>query len=369
MLLNELHRKVGRRRSVFVIVTVAFITLFVVSHSSPQLYRGAMSDLPYDSIRPVADEDQLHFVIVAPKGRFIETTTCGGCTVLLELGAELESLGHSVDLHLQAHGPDCQEVRSHSVVIYPEVVDWTCKQSAALHVRWILAPIGVHTAKSITSLWGINDWVLNYDNTAPGIPGGVPDSNILMVLHNPSRFDEFDEYDADSSQDRQASCFTYRKAEKFHNMTAVLKLHPDDAIQVDGTVQAAVEIFKRCKHFYSYDPYTYLNFIASWFGCIPIVHPIDGLSKKDWLHSTSFGPYLRQTNSSTLIDIVAYGVSDAEVVRAGQVSSISKAEFYKIREWGKGTVRRFCADVSVYMRGGSNFNMRKLVREYYPDGW
>lgn len=316
-----------------------------------------------------AFQSKLHFVIVAPHFRFMDATHCGGCTVLLDLGSELDALGHKVSIHLSSVGPNCIAAKPNSVIIYPEVVAWTCEQEAMLHVRWILAPIGIHAPKSITKQWAPDNWVVQIDNNELGIPTKIPDSNILHVLHNPTRFDEFETVVDFQKTQNNVSCFTYRKAARFHNMTKVVTLHPPDAVELPQRTEEVVELLKRCTTLYSYDPYTFLNHLAAWFGCVTVLHPLEGVSKHEWSSSTGIGAYVRYSGSTVIFDAVAYGPSEHEITEAKLALPKVKDEFYKVREWGKQTVVRFCEDVYSYMQNRSDLRMRKLVRDYYPDGW
>ena len=139
----------------------------------------------------------------------------GGAVVLEELVYQLRENGHEASLlhadsveafwfvpqraphHVRCGGnkPDMK----HAVIIYPEVLPLLCKD-ALIHVRWVLAPMGVHAEKDTTTHWGQDDMVFHFN----GFGGpfyhhvgkisaiSVPPSNALQVLRDPRAGDGFD---------------------------------------------------------------------------------------------------------------------------------------------------------------------------------
>jgi len=324
------------------------------------------------SLTTAVNASRLHFVVIAPSFSFSETLGCGGCTVLLQLREELLGLGHEVDLHSMYVPHNCTNIRANeSIVVYPEVVSWTCSGDPLLHVRWMLAPAGTNMPHSTTDSWGQSDWVYNYGTYAPGINKSVPHENILMVIRNPYDGDDFDELAKRQPKvDEREWCFTKRKMAKFHDPNLVIDIHPKEAAELPGDVNSAAELFRHTKYFVSYDPYTMLTFIAPWLGCISIVYPMAGTSKVQWFESTAWGPYFRDTGRTIIMDSIAYGSATDEIERAKSNLHLSREEFMNVKSWGTSTVKRICDDVHAYMAGKPDEIVgRQPVSYFYPTGW
>ena len=146
-------------------------------------------------------------------------------------------------------------------------------------------------------------------------------------------------------------------------------MHDTDADELPEDIRGAVQYFLSHKVFVSYDPYTYLAYVASWLGCLPIIHPIAHLTKLEWILSTAFGPYIRETGRYDLMNSVAYGNSSEELDLARKSLLVSRQEFFKVKEWGRSTVQRFIDDVKVNVTRNGQYRGRLLVKDYYPTGW
>ena len=113
----------------------------------------------------------------------------------------------------------------------------------------------------------------------------------------------------------------------------------------------------------------YLSFAAAMLGCVPIVHPLGNMTKFEWILSTAWGPYIRESNRTVIMDGVAYGNLTTEVNRARENLPFMREEFFRVKIWGKGTVERFVRDVMKHIDGTEQYEGRKLVSEFYPKGW
>lgn len=104
-------------------------------------------------------------------------------------------------------------------------------------------------------------------------------------------------------------CYTMRKHE-IHK-TPIINIHPENSLEIlQYTSQSSVvEIFNKYTYFISYDPLTFLSVIAALCGCISIVYPIDGISKKEWVKMTAVNEYLEYNNLDYFYG-VAYGMED-----------------------------------------------------------
>jgi hypothetical protein len=229
--------------------------------------------------------------------------------------------------------------------------------------------MGAIFSHRVTESWPENDWVYNYGTYAPGTAIPVPDSNLLMVTRNPAEGDIFDPLMYSKQARRNGTCFTFRKIDKFHAAEHVLQLHAPEDTPLAQNIEDAAKQFTTHEYFISYDPYTYLSFAAAMLGCVPIVHPLGNISKPEWILSTAWGPYFRETNRSVIMDGVAYGNSTSEITRARANLPLMRKELFRIKAWGKGTVKRFVGDVLEHISGTEQYQGRKLVSDYYPVGW
>ena len=314
-----------------------------------------------------------YFKVITATDRVEEGLACGGCTILFELADELMRAGFNVETlslgRLERTDWDCNLTNNYTVVIFPEGPANSCKISPRITVRWLLAPIGSISGPEVTTAWHQFDWVYSYGIYAPGAAISVPDSNLLMILRNPAPGDIFRIVAHPSVTRSDKTCYSFRKRHLFHSEKSLMTLHDAAASALPEDIDGAVQHFLSHKFFVSYDPYTYLNFIASWLGCIPIVHPLRNMTKMEWILSGSFGPYVRETGGEGLMNIVAYGNTSEQVRLAQESLETSREELFKVKEWGKLTVQRFVRDVFVNITGQGNYESRLLVKDYFPTGW
>jgi hypothetical protein len=144
-------------------------------------------------------------------------------------------------------------------------------------------------------------------------------------------------------QPRNGSCFTVRKAYKFHKN--LVFIHPPDSKQIiDIPHKELVTIFNTYQYFYCYDPYTYLAFMAAACGCIPIVIPIEGVNKVSWLKSLFCANYMEEKNLTNM-DGIAYGVDDIEYARGTLDNARNQQD--DIINYGLDTVKNFVRDMET----------------------
>lgn len=96
--------------------------------------------------------------------------------------------------------------------------------------------------------------------------------------------------------ERHGSCYAIRKGKDrkiVHDLA-------DSACIDNLSHQEVSSLFNSKKFFYSYDPYTMYTTYAAVCGCIPIVIPVEGLSKEEWV------PMDRRFG-------IAYGAEEGEI--------------------------------------------------------
>ena len=343
------------------------------TRSVEETQEAILSPLVTAPTEVMSSESDIHFRVLTAGDRIEDTLSCGGCTALHQLAIELRLLGHQVKTlswtDMEKTGWDCDVQHENTAVVFSEGLTQSCKTRPRVTVRWILAPLGAIFPHQVTESWPERDWVYNYGTYAPGTALPVPDSNLLMVTRNPIEGDIFDPLAYSIQAQRKGTCFTFRKLDKFHSAENVLHLHEPGDTPLAEMIENAAEQFTTHEYFVSYDPYTYLSFAAAMLGCVPIVHPLGNMTKFEWILSTAWGPYIRESNRTVIMDGVAYGNSTTEVSRARENLPFMREEFFRVKIWGKGTVKRFVRDVMEHVEGTEQYEGRKLVSEFYPKGW
>lgn len=176
------------------------------------------------------------------------------------------------------------------IIIYPEIERNNPFQAKNV-VRYILS--SSHLVEidegSHSSTWGENDFWLYFHDL---FYDEVKEKNVLHVID--SKVDIF--YNKNLKRDYD-SCFTYRKS------SPVKLYHDPSSIKIDfsTTDTELVEIFNRCKRFYSYDTKTYLNVLASLCGCESIIIPQEEHTQEEIIN-----------NQPTFKYGIAYGLDNLE---------------------------------------------------------
>ena len=189
-----------------------------------------------------------------------------------------------------------------SVVIYCEGIQGN-PMNAKYVVRWMLSPLGKNVSVEFLNNWGKNELVY-YFNPEPRFEKekiGV----IYKILSCPYVNPNIVNYNKDN---RNNACFAYRKTNYYKT---IKKIHNDDDFELtrNHTQEDYIDIFNRHKYFILYDPLSFLMTISTMCGCIAIVHPVEGLTKLEWLHTTFYSFYLEHKKLDNIYGI-AYGIED-----------------------------------------------------------
>jgi len=246
----------------------------------------------------------------------------GGTVCQYELARTLKSLGQNVKIYILSkihiqnsifndfYTDSTTDFKpSNTVVIYCEGIIGN-PLNAKYIVRWMLSELGQNVPYDNLNSWDKNELVY-YFNSEPKFEknpekiGSVyklltciyMDPNIKQINFNP----------------RSGACFTLRKAFKIHK-SAIKRLHTEDSFEItcQHTLQECINIFNTAKYFVSYDPLTFYTIIAALCGCISVVHPINGVSKEEWLTRTCVREYMKHTGKTQLYG-VAYGTDADEI--------------------------------------------------------
>jgi hypothetical protein len=145
---------------------------------------------------------------------------------------------------------------------------------------------------------------------------------------------------------RNGYCHSFRKSYYHENIT---NIHPDDSFEIkrNHTQINYIEYFNKYKYFISYDPLTFLNIIASLCGCISIVYPIEGVTKKEWLQMGAFSEYLKEKGNYNLNGI-AYGNSAEELKFAESTIHLVKDQWDDIKNYEHKLIENFINDINNF---------------------
>jgi len=158
------------------------------------------------------------------------------------------------------------------IVIYPEIQPGN-PAGVKNVVRYILNRYHLPEYDNYMASWEDSDFWLYHDDLWYD---GLRDKNILTVRETKLNYFK----NLNLERDTEA-CFTYRK--KHHEISNLNIIHPPDAIEIPFTIsdEELLQIFNKCKRFYSYDLETYLNVIAVACGCESIIVPYKDVTKEE----------------------------------------------------------------------------------------
>lgn len=360
--MNFLLRKHSQRhKCVFLLAMFSILSTLFLLHSYGRLNKHLaagflnFSEPPYDPV-PENFADSLHFVIFVVTGP--PPLDCGGCTVLWELYYTLKAQNYSASTSMNDIVPNRTIVG-----IYPEVT-WNSYSGVDIHVRWILAGVGINVNADVTKSWNPEDLVFNY---AINTGVDVPISNLLQVVNTPTKGDETDiSEELFYSKERSGIAWMMRKGPRYHeNITYIHNVEGYNVTQLDG--KPSIPGLRQYEYFIAYDPYTYWSWFAAMQGTLSIVYPIANVSKRDWALSTFPGSYLLAQNIYE-VPGVAYGWTKNEVEYARNTMHKVRPFFVDLRTWGaEVTVPRFVRDCYRYSIGKTDvFEGALIKKDVYP---
>jgi hypothetical protein len=255
-------------------------------------------------------ETQKQIVIIAPDFNY----NSGGIVCLHYLAHTLSKYGNDIYLYPKqiCLNPFINKFYNKTsvddtiIVLYPETYEGNILNAKRV-IRWILAPIGVVAKAEIVKTWNNNDLVY-YFNEEPRMNDnpekkGVIYKMLSTIFLNPLTKNTNIGF-------REEYCFTIRK---IHYYKSITYIHPTNAFRIMNYHDQikCIDIFNNYKYFVCYDPLCFLMIIAAICGCIPIVYPIEGVSKNEWIQMLAVSEYCKEHNVDNLYGI-AYGLEDLE---------------------------------------------------------
>ena len=286
-------------------------------------------------------------VIYAPGFQY----NSGGCLGLYNLAKNIKKQGIDCKVFNYSNGRQksnlifndyarIEDIKDNTVVIYPEVIFGNPLQARNV-VRLILCELGIHLAADTYSTWNQDDLIYHWSTY--NSEKSVKNTNLLYCIHIDPAIKNYQE------NNREGYCYIIRKGYKFHQPLEFV--HPPDALFLEDNLsqKELVKAFNKKKYLISYDPYSFINFIAALCGCIPIIVPMKGISKEKWLESLSLSIFLREQGESELKGI-AYGIEEVEYA-AKTLHEARNQQNLRI-EHGEQTVLRFVNDLHYLFSDG-----------------
>ena len=279
---------------------------------------------------------------------------CGGIMVLHYIGQLLKNKNINVKMYAE-RGPNevfsdfTTNVDSENIItIYPEVITGNPLNSKYV-IRWILAEVGKNIEYNVIHSWNHSDLVYYYLSEKKIIDSPEKIDSIYKFLSTiylkPKTFVNY-------HQERNGYCHIFKKAYSFHK-NGIQTFHPPDSVELTNfdNYTELVDFFNRFKYFICYDPACFLVFLAGLCGCIPILHPVDGISKEQWFTGqgdtySAFYEYYKNNEYSNYPGI-AYGIED--VPHAESTIHLLPEELNKqIKYINNRSIDRFIVDIQNF---------------------
>lgn len=268
--------------------------------------------------------------------------SCGGIVVMHYLAKVINDYNHAnfyaklfVCNNLQYDSifcndfADINEINDNTIVIYPEIVNGNPLNCKTV-VRWILLELGIEMPIDHFKNWEEKDLIYHWE------PKNKLNSKIL-------RYHWINPIFMNKNLVRSKTCYLIKKGRLVHNI--IKNIHPIDSINLDNlNLEEIVNIFNESIYFYCYDPKTMYIIFSIFCGCIPVIYPIENISKIEYLEQSIF------KKDDILYDKgIAYGNSLDELNYAIQTLSQSKDELMALLESDKITVNNFLDNLILYL--------------------
>jgi hypothetical protein len=286
-----------------------FFSCIIEGIEKKRCYMENGEDLYIDFTKIKDFDPQKKIVIYTPGFEY----NTGGIVCLHYLGQLLSKYGYNVFIRAEKDisNPLINKfynnniVDDDTIVIYPEIYEGNILNAKNV-IRWILGPIRVEK-KEIVKTWNKQDLVY-YFNEEPKITANPDKKGSIYKMLSPIFLNPLTKNK--NSGFREENCYTIRKTYFYKNITYI---HPSNAFEITHQHDqiACIDIFNNYKFFVCYDPLCFLIVIAAICGCIPIVYPIEGVSKKEWINTLAVADYCKEKGIDNVYGI-AYGQEDIE---------------------------------------------------------
>lgn len=214
------------------------------------------------------------------------------------------------------------------VAIYPEIINGNPLNKQKV-VRWFLHHPGYHTG---SIKYGINEFYISYKSFGRGeeFTNSHFSKNELTITHFFN--DVYNTESAVADEHRTGSAYCMRKGVG-RKIVHDLK----DSILIDGmSHQEIALIFKRTKYFYCYDQYTAYFWFSIMCGCIPVVIPLNDVSKTEWY-----------PNEEDRLGI-AYGIQDIDYAVKTRLLALNK--FAQLERENINNINTFVDELKFFLK-------------------
>jgi hypothetical protein len=222
-----------------------------------------------------------------------------------------------------------------TIVIYCEGIKGN-PLNAKYVVRWMLSKLGQNVPLNYYNYWGPNELVYFFNSEKEFLDSNTQVKMLTLFYINPNI--------RNLNLERKGTCHSFRK--KFiHNNVTILHKPASFEITREHTQNDYIEIFNKYKQFLCYDPLSFLSIIAAMCGCISIIYPIEGVSKKEYFKKTGLYEYMVDKNICEIYGI-AYGASDEEINYSRDTLHLVKEQFNDIQNWFINKyIKNFISDI------------------------
>ena len=218
------------------------------------------------------------------------------------------------------------------VVIYCEGIKGN-PLNAKYVVRWMLSELGQNVPYDSLYTWNKNELVYYFNSEKKLADNPEKIGNIyklLSILHLPP------EAIQTNFETRDGVCYTIRKGFLIHK-NGIKCIHPENALELiynDISRHEYIQVFNKFKYFVCYDSLSFYIIISALCGCISIVYPVDGLTKKEWIQTTAVAEYCSVKGLDNLYGI-SYGIADEDIKYAEDTLHLVKEQWDDIIQFNK----------------------------------
>lgn len=228
--------------------------------------------------------------------------------------------------------------KENTVVVYTELI-YGNPLGAKYVVRWILAPLGTFNNSNHYLNYDRNDLVYYFNLEERFYKKDDKIFKLLSIINIPSV--QFNSFTRPLNY-----CHMWRKC-NIH--ASISPIHPANSTELgkDLDLNETLKAFQNFEYFICYDPLSFFLILAAMSGCISILYPLQGMSKKDWYKTTCVNNYLEEKN----IDLygIAYGNSQEEIEWARSTLHLVTDQWNDMESYMKAkTIVPFLEDIANF---------------------
>lgn len=241
-----------------------------------------------------------------------------------------------------------EEEQENTVVIYCEGIMGNPLKAKHV-VRWMLSKLGQNVQMENYFTWRATELVYFF-NSEKNIIDNEDNVKYLTVLYINPEINNL-------NSNRNGCCFTKRKCIHSSN-----DIHPPNSFEVhrNHDQKEYIDFFNKYEMFFSYDPLSFLSIIAIICGCISVVVPIKGVTKKDYFKMTSLYSYMIDKNIDSIYGL-AYGNSHDELNFAKNTIYLGREQILDIQKW---FINKY---VNSFIKDINNWNNNSNVLHNYKN--